>query len=376
MARHPYSEPEARTAQLAVVLRQLRIFLFQRSAGEYSEKSSSQRSQGIGIASAITIIIIALLWVATSLTAIVRLRVFAPDGLHLAPARPNRLVPSDVILVLAIYLLVLVITAHVIDPIKMPKDPFSSPQPIIADLIARLGAVAFMLYLIKERFSGGMAGFGLRLGKLHSGIFCGILGIIVALPVVMMVGILSTLFKKVPVHPLITVLRDHPSVEIRVLITISACVAAPISEEMFFRGILQSFLAQYFANQRTGWHRWRLNIAAWHRHDVSSQHDWADIGSSPASGGGDLPPLAGHPASASAMVPPPAANTRDRWLAIVITAAAFALLHGEIAWLPVLFPLAVGLGWIYERTGNIWSDITMHAAFNAVSLTINMLHPH
>ena len=301
---------------------------------------------------------------------------FAADGLQPAPARPNRLVLSDVILVLAIYLLVMVVTAHVIDPVKMPKDPFSIPQPIIADLIARLGAVLFMLYLIKERFSGGAAGFGLRLGKLPFGILCGILGIVVALPVVMMVGILSTLFKKVPVHPLITVLRDHPSVEIRVLITISACVAAPISEEMFFRGMLQSFLAQHFANQSTGWHRWRLNSAAWRQHEAPATHRSTDYGNSPAPTEAGLPLPEDQTAPASAMLLPPAANTRERWLAILISAAVFALLHGQIAWLPVLFPLAVGLGWVYERTGNIWSDITMHAAFNAVSLTVNMLHLH
>lgn len=37
---------------------------------------------------------------------------------------------------------------------------------------------------------------------------------------------------------------------------------------------------------------------------------------------------------------------------------------------PVIFLLAICMGYAYERTGNLWVSITIHAAFNTVSTLI------
>lgn len=61
------------------------------------------------------------------------------------------------------------------------------------------------------------------------------------------------------------------------------------------------------------------------------------------------------------------------WLAVIIASALFALVHGIWWMMPPLFILALGLGYVYERTRNIWANILMHALFNALSLTVEYI---
>jgi membrane protease YdiL (CAAX protease family) len=48
----------------------------------------------------------------------------------------------------------------------------------------------------------------------------------------------------------------------------------------------------------------------------------------------------------------------------------FAAVHGQVAFFPPLFVLAIGLGYLYERTGNLWATICAHSLFNAVQLLL------
>jgi hypothetical protein len=57
------------------------------------------------------------------------------------------------------------------------------------------------------------------------------------------------------------------------------------------------------------------------------------------------------------------------WVAILATSALFALVHPTWTW-PAIFLLAVCLGYAYERTGNLWVPVVIHAAFNATSTVL------
>jgi len=60
-----------------------------------------------------------------------------------------------------------------------------------------------------------------------------------------------------------------------------------------------------------------------------------------------------------------------RWAAILITSAVFVTMHWSVVplhGLPPLFVLALGFGWVYERTGRLTAPIVMHILFNAVNL--------
>jgi Na+/phosphate symporter len=56
-----------------------------------------------------------------------------------------------------------------------------------------------------------------------------------------------------------------------------------------------------------------------------------------------------------------------RWAAVITTSLLFAAVHGQVAFFVPLFVLSAGLGFLYERTGNLWSTITVHSLFNLIN---------
>ncbi len=62
-----------------------------------------------------------------------------------------------------------------------------------------------------------------------------------------------------------------------------------------------------------------------------------------------------------------------RWPAILTISFLFAFVHlGAVPLhaLPPLFVLSIGFGWIYEKTGRLSASIMMHAAFNLTNLLL------
>jgi len=59
-------------------------------------------------------------------------------------------------------------------------------------------------------------------------------------------------------------------------------------------------------------------------------------------------------------------------LSILITSMFFASVHPVWSF-PIIFLLALALGYAYERTGNLWVSITMHAMFNTISTVLFLL---
>jgi hypothetical protein len=69
------------------------------------------------------------------------------------------------------------------------------------------------------------------------------------------------------------------------------------------------------------------------------------------------------------------AQLENRWAAIAFATIFFTLVHMDVASplaLPTLAMLSLGLGWIYERTGNLWASIGVHALFNASQITLTL----
>ena len=64
-----------------------------------------------------------------------------------------------------------------------------------------------------------------------------------------------------------------------------------------------------------------------------------------------------------------------RWPAIIITSVFFALMHIDAAQphaVLALFVLSLGFGLVYERTGRLLAPIVMHALFNAANLALGL----
>ena len=62
-------------------------------------------------------------------------------------------------------------------------------------------------------------------------------------------------------------------------------------------------------------------------------------------------------------------SAAPRWAGIVIASLLFAAVHA--GWMaPPIFVLSLCVGYAYERTGNLWTAIVMHATFNITSTLI------
>ncbi|MEI8294353.1 MAG: CPBP family intramembrane glutamic endopeptidase [bacterium] len=105
-------------------------------------------------------------------------------------------------------------------------------------------------------------------------------------------------------QPIVSFLIEHQNLRDRLFVVLIALVAAPLTEELIFRGCLYGMLRQV---------------------------------------GG-------------------------RIVATAVSALLFALIHGHIPSLAGLVILAVGLALLYEKTGSLWAPILLHASFNGLSI--------
>ena len=118
-------------------------------------------------------------------------------------------------------------------------------------------------------------------------------------------------------HQLLTQMNQAESPGTLAIFIVTAVVIAPLFEEILFRGLIQNGLAAAFES------------------------------------------LAGT------------TTTAPRWAAILMTAGGFALVH-ELWSAPLIFLLAVMLGWLYERCRSLWVPIFVHVGFNAFFTLVSL----
>ncbi|MEX2027270.1 MAG: CPBP family intramembrane glutamic endopeptidase, partial [Pirellulaceae bacterium] len=179
-------------------------------------------------------------------------------------------------------------------------------------------------------------------------------------------------------HPLIDMLQKTPDFGLFLVLALSACVIAPLSEEWFFRVVFQG---------------WLQRALAW----LGGRVDKSQSLPAPAPAAGevlvadglempfhaDLNPYAVFPARLvdaplETAVPIEAAREETfpqsvlvHWLPIVISSVLFGLAHWGHGPAPItLTVLALGLGYVYQRTHSIVPVIVVHSLFNSVSMLL------
>ncbi|RME38375.1 MAG: CPBP family intramembrane metalloprotease, partial [Planctomycetota bacterium] len=181
---------------------------------------------------------------------------------------------------------------------------------------SHLAGIAACLTLAARRFEGGLAGLWRGQGRRHGrGTWVRVtLMALVAIGSAMLVRDVTIIVIEqwkpgfaYPVHPTLEGLRERGELAIPAgVFWISAALVAPLAEELFFRGLVQTFL---------------LNV----------------LGS--------------------------------RWAAIVIAAAMFGGVHfTQPHAVPALIALGLVLGYAYECSGALWTPVVLHALFNLKSL--------
>ncbi len=171
-------------------------------------------------------------------------------------------------------------------------------------------------------------------------------------------------------HPILQALQSHGTGVFAMLLLAESCFAAPLREELLFRGLIQPWLSTLHAG-------WAIGIAL---------ATFAALAFGGASG--TIPGMA----FAASLVP--LAIALDRWAAvnlkwliplhdavarrravgaIVGSAALFANFHAAVWPSPVaLFVFGLGIGWVAYRTQSLGPPLVVHSLFNAVA-TLSIL---
>lgn len=290
----------------------------------------------------------------------VRLRIFRPP----VEGWPARFGPGDA----AWKLLVLLIGAFVLmQAAGLLLYPLLTGLPereraLVAGMLGTAVAFLAVLPLNAALRPDGTRILGLDVGRLPGGFLTGAAGFLIVFPWIfwlMVAGsfVLERFLPEVPrEHELFRLWQQPETTGVfRAVALFGAVIVAPFFEELVFRGFLQTGIARLFTRQRS--------------------------------------PLIYPPAPLSALPPaplpadgllvldyalittpsPPQPLTAARWAAIIITSGLFAMIHQPWTITIPIFLLALGLGYVYERTGSLWSCIFLHMLFNGFQFTLFLL---
>ena len=235
-------------------------------------------------------------------------RLANPRKLRLSntPGRPNRLNLLHIALPFVAMIFALLLASGLL---RLRYAPGSLRMAVLAGLIAQPIWLAASLIVAKRAFRHGLRrGLGLSMRHWLYDTGRGLMGYLAVMPLcVLLLWAAQVLIppEKQPVHDMLLALLELP-LGWQLPVLILAAVLAPLAEEIFFRGLVQSALRRYF---------------------------------------------------------------RSPWLAICIASLAFALVHRPY-WhtMPALFVLSIALGYNYERCGRLYPSILMHTIFNAVNI--------
>jgi membrane protease YdiL (CAAX protease family) len=192
---------------------------------------------------------------------------------------------------------------------------------IISQLLTQLPIMLFIL--LKAGFArGGLRALGAAPSPVFRHVKLALVAFPAALAIVFAVNQLCIVMTELAGQPVpesghsmlqrITSSRDSLAV---VMMCFSAIIVAPIAEEFVYRGLLQSALLNWVGKEK-------------------------------------------------------------RWLVIFGTAIIFGGIHAGVApWQAVIGLTVFGviLGWLYEKTGNLWPSILVHMMFNIVNICLAML---
>jgi membrane protease YdiL (CAAX protease family) len=226
--------------------------------------------------------------------------------------------------------------------------------------IVGVAAVLVCLGMYGERHRPRL---GIEPGKFPSGVVKGIGAILIIMPLIFWVSegtewvYRAVNFKHPSEHDLLRAMKESGTPAIRWMLVIGAVLVAPVVEELLFRGLFQTLLVWAFNNRAR-------------RADRAEGFPVVTAGMEGTVPGSPLPVPGVVDPMAEAL--PPATPGRlalGRWLAILVTSMVFAGIHERWS-VPPIFVLSICLGFAYERTGNLWVNMSIHALFNGLQTLI------
>ncbi len=237
-------------------------------------------------------------------------RIAVPAKLDLATRtspRPSTLTPLHVIIPLVLWVLASAVAGHFWGEM---------PEILLANIVGQLALLGSTLAVAHLAFRNGLVrGFGLSTRHWLFDAGRAAMGTLIAMPIVLVTLSVSRWLIPPDLQRHHVLLEQLPSLPIgwKVVLIVSAVVLAPLAEETFFRGLLQTMIRRY---------------------------------------------------------------TRRPWVAIACASVLFGAVHASfIQDVPSLVLLAVVLGYNYERTSRLVAPILIHASFNAIMIAETLLKP-
>ena len=302
---------------------------------------------------------------------------------QLLPIEPRRAVPwglLDVILALLIWFVIgmcamqLLIASGVPAPKAetLPEPRHLALQLFVSGLTSLL-ALACSACVMKLRTKATWQDLGLVPAKLLGDVLLGMLAfVMIAPPVYALQMVLVQFFPQF--HPLINLLRESPDVRIFLASGLSVCVSAPLLEEYLFRGLLQGWLEAL----RRGVTMDEVLLGVKPAEVIVASPMPQEEAVAPyVAGNAEID----NPAVLLATTLPtdtygqgtPANYSVSRWPTFV-SAALFALAHYSHGPAPIpLFFLALGLGYLYQRTHRLTPCIVVHFLLNSWTMVLLLI---
>lgn len=244
--------------------------------------------------------------------------------------------------------------------------------------------LAFLLSIAMTRLRTGatLLDLGYHWTAVRNDFVLGVAAFCMLAPLVFLIQFTLVNLWKPTQHPLILMLKDNPSPGLFAVASFAAVVVAPVVEEYFFRGLLQGWLESLtrrhtFEDILVGIPAKAASLPPSDIADKSAEVGDVENFSDPQAADADLAVNSYAPPVLTAEVLGDA-NEEDKpsephvpaW-PMFVSAALFALAHYSHGpdWVP-LFVLALGLGYLYQRTHRLVPCMTVHFLLNLASMGV------
>lgn len=173
--------------------------------------------------------------------------------------------------------------------------------------------ILLILHLASVHFTKGLAGFGFRINSIVRDFYFAFVNLLSVWPLLMLAVLVTIIVGKfffgpdfqIEAHQQLQLITEYHQPFLVVLVFLVTVIAAPLLEEMLFRGMLQTAIRSHLIRP---------------------------------------------------------------WPSILITSVVFTVVHPNFAHWPALFVLGTTLGYAYEKTGSLFRPIFIHMLFNGLAV--------